>query len=43
MKRLREYLMGTPAGNAVPSGDMGGLETVLLCHQSASSSIILDG
>lgn len=35
--------MGTTAGNTVPSGDTGGLETVLLRHQIAASSIILDG
>lgn len=43
MKRLRECLMGMPAGNAILSGDMGGLEAVLLRHQTTASSIILDG
>lgn len=37
MKRL-----GTPAGNTVPSGDMRGLETTLLRHQTTASTIILD-
>lgn len=39
-KRLRECLMGMPAGNTLPSGDTGGLETILLHHQTAASSVI---
>lgn len=38
MKRLREFLIGMPAGDTFSSGDMEGLQTILLCHQTAASS-----